>query len=192
MTPASLRLGLMATFAALTLVGGGLCLAALNGGGEVRLGPWTLVRLAAGYARPAERLLQATVPPAEDQARAAALSRAALDEFPYDVSSWLRLAYVDRLRNGRLSPQGVAYLKTSYDLAAVDIYAGVWRIGFVLENSQDIPRDVRLAARKEFEALWGAHRYRDDLTQMAGSVQNPAGRLSAALWLNRAKSTAAK
>ena len=165
-----------------------LCLLALNTGGEVRAGPLTLVRLAAGYARPAEKLLEEPVPSPLAARKAADLSHKALGEFPYDASSWLRLAYADRIRNGRLTPEGVGYLKRSYDLVGVDIYAGVWRVGFVLENSQAIPKDLRAAARNEVEALWKERKHREQLGQMAAGLHNPAGRLSAALWLNRLRS----
>jgi hypothetical protein len=169
-----------------------LCLVALNAGGEARLGPVPLVKLAAGYARPAERLLADPAPSPQAVAEAERLSRQALAQFPYDNSSWLRLAYADRLRHGRLTPQGVALLRRSYDLAPIDIYAGAWRISFVLENSQSIPRDVRQSARREFGALWRDYRRRGELLQMAGALQNPAGRLSAALWLNRLENSVAK
>jgi hypothetical protein len=187
-----IRLFVVGALAASTLALSIACLAALNGGGALRLGGKPLLELSAGYARPAEKLLAQPAPTSQQAADAAALSRKALAQFPYDNSSWLRLAYADAIRNGRLTPEGAALLRRSYDLTPIDIYAGVWRISFVLENSQAIPRDVRLSAKKEFEALWRDYHKRDDLQQMAVAVRNPAGRLSAALWLNGAKASAAK
>lgn len=192
MSARSFRIALTAALAASTAVLAILCLVALNAGGEARLGPAPLMKLAAGYARPAEQLLAPPAPTPEAVAEAERLSRRALAQFPYDNSSWLRLAYADRLRNGRLTPQGVALLRRSYDLAPIDIYAGTWRLRFVLENSQSIPRDVRKSARHEFEALWRDYTYRGELLQMAGDLQNPAGRLSAGLWLNRLEKSVAK
>lgn len=180
--------GLAVSTAGLALI----CLVALNDGGEARLGPIPLVKLAAGYARPAERLLADPAPSPDAIAEAERLSRRALAQFPYDDSSWLRLAYAERLRHGRLTPQGVALLRRSYDLAPIDIYAGVWRISFVLENSQSIPRDVRQSARHEFGALWRDYRRRGELLQMVQTLRSPAGRLSAALWLNRLENSVAK
>lgn len=159
---------------------------ALNAGGSARLGPLPLMSLSAGYARPAERLLEGQ-PSRADALRAAALSREALARFPYDISSWLRLAYADSIVNGRLTADGVGHLQRSYDLAGVDIYAGVWRIGFILENSQSIPRELRQAARKEFQALYLSGKHRAELRQMARGIRNPAGRLSAQLWLRTAQ-----
>jgi len=192
MTPRPLRLSLLV---AAPILAAGLSVAALvalNGGGEARLGPLTLMRLSAGYARPAEQLLATPSPSPRAVREASALSERALRQFPYDNSSWLRLAYADTLRNGRLTPEGVAILRRSYEIAGVDIYAGVWRISFILENSQSIPRDVRMSAKKEFETLWRDYHKRDDLQQMAVAVRNPAGRLSAALWLSGLKRSAAK
>lgn len=192
MSARSLRIGLAAGLAVATTALAILCLVALNAGGEARLGPLRLMKLAAGYARPAERLLADPAPPPDAVAQAERLSRQALAQFPYDNSSWLRLAYADRLRHGGLTPQGVALLRRSYDLAPIDIYAGAWRISFVLENSQSIPRDIRQSARREFRALWRDYTRRGELLQMARTVRNPAGRLSAALWLNGLQNSVAE
>lgn len=192
MNTRAIRLPLLVALPAATAV---LCLgalAALNGGGEARIGPLTLLKLSAGYARPAEKLLATPAPTPEAVAQADDLSRRALRQFPYDNSSWLRLAYADRLRNGHLTPEGVALLRRSYEITGVDIYAGGWRIAFVLENSQAIPRDLRLSAKNEFQSLWRDYRRRRELQQMAVAVRNPPGRLSAGLWLNAAKASAAK
>ena len=37
---------------------------------------------------------------------------------PVDPSGWMRLAYADTLRQGRLTPQGLKALSTSYTMAA--------------------------------------------------------------------------
>ncbi|WP_309089069.1 hypothetical protein [Phenylobacterium sp.] len=192
MTARSLRLAILVAAPVLTAGLSLLALTALNGGGAAKLGPMTLLELSAGYARPAEKLLATPVPSTSEAREAAELSRKALRQFPYDNSSWLRLAYASRLQNGALTDDAVALLRRSYEIAGVDIYAGVWRIGFILENSQSIPRDVRMSAKKEFEALWRDYHKRDELQQMAVAVRNPAGRLSGALWLNAAKASATK
>lgn len=189
---AKIRLLLLAAAPALTAALAVLMLVALNTGGEARLGPVPLMKLAAGYARPAEKLLAAPNPSPQAAAEAARLSRASLAQFPYDNSSWLRLAYADTLTAGRVTPPTVGLLRKSYEIAGVDIYAGVWRISFILENSQSIPRDVRASAKNEFQTLWRDYRKRDDLKQMAVAVRNPAGRLSAALWLSGLKLNDAK
>lgn len=192
MNARAIRLPLLAALPFLTAVLCAGALWALNGGGEAKLGPLSLLKLSAGYARPAEKLLATPAPAPAAVDQASRLSEEALRQFPYDSSSWLRLAYAETLRRGQLTPEGVALVRRSYEIAGVDIYAGVWRIGFVLENSQSIPRDVRASAKNEFQALWRDYHKRDDLKQMAVAVRNPAGRLSAALWLNGLKVDEAK
>jgi hypothetical protein len=192
MTPSrTIRLGAAAALAVLTLILSGMALAALNAGGEISLGPASLFPVAMGYDRDAEQILApATPPPLAEQRRAVALSRSAIRQFPYDTSAWLRLAYVDALQHGGLSPQGVVLLDRSYDLVAVDPDVGLWRVRFALENSQRLPPDLRSAVRNEAFALSTSGKSRKDLKEMAPTIQNPAGRLSLALWLNRLSSVA--
>jgi hypothetical protein len=123
---------------------------------------------------------------------AARLSRAAIAEFPYDTSAWLRLAYVDSLDHGGLSPAGIALLKRSYDLVAIDPEVGLWRIRFALENSQALSPDLRASVRNETSGLWKNWDDRAALHEMARSIINPAGRLSLALWLQGLESQVAK
>jgi hypothetical protein len=185
MSFAVLRTALASSMAVATFLGALAALVALNSGGEARVGPVPLMSLAAGHGRTAERLLAPPAPSEVDRRKAQAFSRAALRQFPYDVSSWLRLAYVDALDHGQLTPDGVALLRRSYDLVPVDIYVGVWRVRFALENSHALPRDLRAMVRNEVETLWQNPRRRAELKEMAATIRDPAGRLSAALWLNR-------
>jgi hypothetical protein len=100
----------------------------------------------------------------------------------------LRLAYVDSLDHGGLTPAGAALLKRSYDLVAIDPEVGLWRIRFALENSQALSPDLRASVRNEASGLWKNNR--GPLHEMAPAIINPAGRLSLALWLQRLDSQA--
>jgi hypothetical protein len=167
-----------------------LSIYALNRGGEVRMGSDAVVQLAAGYDRRAEPMLATPqIPPPPIRQEAAALSRKATEQFPYDTSAWLRLAYVDALEHGGLTPAGVAMLQRSYDLVAVDPQVGVWRVAFALENSQALPSPLRVTVREEASTLWRSRSKRSELRKMADTIANPAGRLSLHLWLNRLDAT---
>lgn len=188
MKPANARLAAFSGLAAVTTVASALALAALNTGGEA-----PAIRFAVGYDRKATPLVSGAAPmsPA-DRARAAALSRKAIAEFPYDTGAWLRLAYIDTLDHGGLSPEGIALLRRSYDLVAIDPEIGLWRVRFALENSQALPPDLRVAVRNETSGLWKKAANRRRLREIARSIDNPAGRLSLMLWLNRLQASAAK
>lgn len=176
----SIRLGAFAALALLTAALSIASLAALNSGGA-----FAGLRVAMGYDRAAEALLAEPTPPPAAQGRAARLSHDAITRFPYDSAAWLRLAYVDWLANGRLTPQGAAWLKRSYDLVAVDPDVGLWRIHFALENSQSLSADLRADVRNEAFALLTNGSMRTELRQLMPTIHNPAGRLSLALWLSR-------
>jgi hypothetical protein len=176
----------MAALAGVTAIASVSALVALNAGGEA-----PPIRIATGYDRKAEPLLRGpSLTRSADRAEAARLSRQALSQFPYDTSAWLRLAYIDALDHGGLTPAGAALLKRSYDLVAIDPDVGLWRVRFALENSQALPPDVRASARAEAFALWKNPANRGPLREMARSMINPAGRLSLALWLQRLNSQA--
>jgi hypothetical protein len=183
----------MAGLAGLCLTASLAALVALNSGGALRLGSAELAPIAAGYDRLAEARLAGAAPPSPAaRAESAALSRGAVAQFPYDTGAWLRLAYLDRLEHGRLTPQGLAALRRSYDLVAVDPDFGVWRISFALENSQSLPPLLRAAVREEVSALWTVQRDRGRLLNLRTQLQNPAGRLSLLLWINRLQADRAK
>jgi hypothetical protein len=181
------------TLAGATFLLSAVALWALNGGGQAQLGSLALMKLAAGYDRRAEPILApAHAPPPRLRRQAAALSQAATAQFPYDTGAWLRLAYVDALDHGGLTSDGLKFLKRSYDLVAIDPQLGPWRVRFALENSQALTPELRAAARTETSALWKNGENREKLTQLATTIHNPAGRLSAALWLNRLAADVAK
>lgn len=187
------RLWALGGLAGLTLGVSTVALIALNSAGEAAVGPLTLMKMAAGYDRRAEALLAGDGGLKIDaRAKAASLSRRALSEYPYDTSDWLRLAYVDALGHGSLTPAGAQALKRSYDLVAVDSFVGLWRVRFALENSPALSADLRASVRSEVFALWRNGENRQPLREMAKAIRNPAGRLSLALWLNRLDASVAK
>jgi hypothetical protein len=168
-------------------------LIALQAGGEARIGPISVMSVAAGYDRRAEPMLAgAAIPPPATRRAAAALSRAAIAQFPYDLGAWLRLAYVDYLDHGGLTSAGLFDLKRSYDLISVDSELGFWRVRFALENSQALTPELRASVRREVTAMCQNPNHRAELRQTVPTIHNPAGRLSLALWLNRLEPPAAK
>lgn len=168
-----------------------LGLVALRGGGQTSLGSVTLLA-AAGYDRQADRVIEAQTPSPAALREAASLSRRAIAQYPYDTRSWARLAYVDRMEHGSLTPAGVAALQRSYDLVGVDPDIGLWRIRFALENSQAIPKALRASVHEEVTALWTYWGDRSRIIDLQPELENPAGRLSLALWINQLQMRAAK
>lgn len=183
--PRPLRLALLAALPIGCALSSVLALVALNGGGAMRLGSIELLPIAAGYDRRATQLTLGAPPPAGPlRAEAFAKSRAAIAQFPYDTSAWLRLAYLGQDAAGRLTPEGLAALSRSYDLVAVDPDFALWRIGYALEHSQDLPKPLRALVRQEAAALWTQPGMRGRLRDLQAQLRNPAGRLSLALWIN--------
>jgi hypothetical protein len=182
----------IAALAGATALASVAALVALNFGGEARLGPVRLLAIGAGYDRRANALAASAEASPHDRAIAEELSQAAIGQFPYDIQAWLRLAYLDALQPGGLSPAGLAALQRSYDLVAVDPEMGVWRVHFALEHSQALTPALRRTVHQEADALWKNPQRRQALIQMVPTISNAAGRLSLALWLNRLSATVAK
>ena len=85
--------------------------------------------------------------------------------------SELRLAYLDSLQPGGLGPRGVAQLKRSYDLVAIDPDVGLWRIRFALENSQRLTPDLRSSVRNEALAMGSEGKSLSELKQMVATIR---------------------
>jgi hypothetical protein len=117
--------------------------------------------------------------------RAQRLSRQAIAQNPYDIAAWLRIASADALRHGRLGPEGVAALGRSYDLVGVDPYVATWRVGFALQHWEDLPPEIKAAAREEAMAAGRPWTHREKMLKVLGGVQNPRARITAALWASR-------
>ncbi|MFZ3007516.1 MAG: hypothetical protein WA047_15220 [Phenylobacterium sp.] len=162
-----------------------LHLIALLGGGAAKIGGLRFAVIGAGYSREGERLLAPDIPSSAAMDRAEQLSQLALDEFPYDTSSWTRLAYIDRLRHGHLTQTGASALARSYDLVAVDPNIGAWRVHFALENWDKLPKSLKESAREEAEAMATDGSGKVKLRAALKAVRAPVGATLAALWLQR-------
>ena len=168
-------------------IAGGASAAALGAlllGGGFALGPVTLFPLAAGYDRMATRLLQRGQAPATLD-RAERLSQKALDLSPYDTSAALRLAYIDAVRNGRLTAKGAEALAMSYARVPIDQAVASWRLRFALDNWQDLDAKTREATRAEFLALVSTRGHRKVLFDALAAVRPGQGRVIATFWAAR-------
>jgi hypothetical protein len=187
MTADRIKLAAAGALVVATIGSAGAVLAALNGGGAVRLGGWTIVEIAAGYDRAADAALATMRPEGLD--RAQRLSRLAIWQNPYDTAAWLRIASADAVRSGRLTAVGVAALSRSYDLVGVDPYVATWRTAFALEHWDQLPPDVKAATRSEAMAVGHAQTHRQKMIRALASVRNPKARVTAALWAERLRSS---
>lgn len=172
-------LGGLAIATALLSFGG---LIVLNTGTTVGVPPFVL-GLSQGHDEAAYRRLLGS-PSAADLDWAEAKSREALAVAPYENGPRLRLAYVETLRHGRLTPAGVEYFAQSYDLLPLDPNVGAWRIGFGLEHWESLTPEARRAVYEEARAFYRLRAREVGVERVLRSVRNPSGRLAAALWLH--------
>lgn len=182
MKPArTLRLLAAAVLVATTAAVSALALLAVAGGGAVKVGPISVMRVSDGYGRAAHRLMDRPDLTAADFDEAERLARENLALSPYDVSGWLRLALIDVRRDGRLDAAGSEALARSYELLPYDVALGVWRIGFALDHWQAIAPETRLAVREEALMLARIRTRRALLLARLESVGSSSGVLAAAL-----------
>lgn len=181
----SLSVLIASGLACVTLVLSLAHLVALATGGEVRIADWRIAAIAAGYDRKANDLLATTKPTAADLVTSERLSYLALREFPYDTSSWLRIAYIDQRRHAGLSPIGISALSRSYDLIAADPASGPWRVRFALENWPSLPKSIRKSVRHEAQALSREARSRAKLRTELAAVRNSEAAVLVTLWRQR-------
>jgi hypothetical protein len=123
-----------------------------------------------------ERLVDAADPDGRNGAAQARAARDVLAARPVDASGWMRLAHADALRNGRLSPEGLHALRTSYTMSA---YAGRnvgWRVTFALNHWDELDADTRAQALQELEILANDGLRRDAAKPQLETVSNPVGR----------------
>lgn len=95
---------------------------------------------------------------------------------PATASAWLRLAYIDYWRHGRLTAEGFADLARSYEIAPLgpDVSRARLTLGFELWGS--MPPAVREQLLREVAAL--RERDREGAIAFAGRIGNPEGRLA--------------
>lgn len=169
---------LAATAATLSLGG----LVVLNTGATVGAPPFA-IGLSQGHDEAAYRRLLG-MPSAADLNWASSKARQALAVAPYENGPRLRLAYIETLRHGRLTPAGVQLFTQSYDLLPLDPNVAAWRIGFGLENWESLTPEARRAVYEEARAFYQLRSRDVDVRRVLNSVHNPSGRLAAALWLH--------
>lgn len=164
-----------AGLAALTLTGAGAALASLAGS------PSPL-----DFAERHDRQAYAILTSAADAASLDAAEREvrrALALSPYSNSARLRLTYIDTVRRGSLGPAGMAQLSRSYDLVPLDHTVAAWRVRFALEHWDELSPALRKSVEAEAMAFGRTGSRDADVKASLAAVQNPEGRLAAALWL---------
>lgn len=162
---------------------GALVLFALTLGGEVRVADMPLIRLAAGYDRRAERLAQRAEYSEEALERSRALSAASAELRPFNARAHLRLAALDVLENGSLTPRGEAHFAASYDVAPLEPSVAVWRISYALEHWGELSPETRAKVDYERRTVGANGAQRASLREALGRIANPRGRLIAAFWI---------
>lgn len=175
------NLGMAVSLGAATLLFGLLGLVSVNSGAVFGISP-ALLGSSQGLDQAAYDAL-ADNPTSSKLDSAEALTRQALLLSPYENNARLRLAYIDAVRNGRLSAAGVAELKRTYDLIPVDPNVGAWRLRFSLEHWDELTPDTRRAVYDEAMAFGRVQTSEVNVRSILRSIRNPSGSLAAALWL---------
>ena len=128
----------------------------------------------------AERLLDARDPAGLDPVLQERAARQELAARPVDPSGWLRLAYADSLRNGRLTPAGLAALKTSYTMVAYGGQNAGWRVFFGLNHLYELDADTRRQVLAELKVLSQDYPRNVPARARMAHLTNPLGRYYAA------------
>lgn len=162
-------------------------LISLNTGSAVGLPP-VAVAFTQGFEDAAyARLVESRSP--SNLADARAFAEAALRLSPYANTARLRLAYVDTMSHGHLTPYGAKQFARSYDLMPIDADVAAWRVRFGLEHWEDLPAAARASVHDEALAFWRLGSRDVDMPAVLNTIQDPAGRLAVALWLHSPTST---
>lgn len=112
----------------------------------------------------------------------------ALSQAPATASAWARLAYIDHVRGGRLSNEGLDYLDRTYEVAPLGPDITPWRVRFAYENWALLTPSLR---RKAMEELRTYARYRGQLAHdLVVEIQSPPGRLAAAMMVSMGREDA--
>lgn len=177
------RLGAMIALALATVVWASLALVAINTGGAARIGSLNVLEISAGYDHEIGELLGKEHPTAQELDRAERGARAALGQYPYNSQAWLRLALADVKRHGRLTTPGLAALRRSYDLVALEPNAGPWRVAFGLQHWQELPKDLQNQVRREAFDLGANGKMRVKLQRSIATVTSPYGMVLGGSWV---------
>jgi hypothetical protein len=169
-----------AALAVVTALASLLGLVALHTGVTIGAAP-AVLGFAQGYEAKAYEVLTAKQTPGSLDV-AAAEARQALAIAPYGNSPRLRLAYIDALQHGRLSPEGSRIFGQSYDLVPLDPDIATWRVAFGLEHWAELSPATRQAIQLEFTTFARFNSRDADMRGVPNTVKNPSGRLAVALW----------
>jgi hypothetical protein len=127
-------------------------------------------------------VLAAADPKGLDAAAQGRAAVAVLTASPANASGWMRLAYADRLKNGRLTDDGARAMEMSYVSTPYVYRQAPWRIAFALENWSNMTTEGRKEVLKEI-AL--AHIDIGIWLELRAAVRSlpmdPSGRMTAAL-----------
>ena len=143
------------------------------------IGPLSLDRLEAAADTP----LQAPAPAPEDFRHAAHLTEQLIAQRPAAASPWLRLAYIERVQNGRLSTRAQALVLRSYALEPLGPELTRWRLTFLFENWDALSPLLRHKAMNELAAVFPRHGWA--LRDLPSTIQNPRGRMMAFMAFSR-------
>lgn len=128
----------------------------------VGLGEWN--DLAAQFA-----LLQQPM----DLDRAEALSWAALQRSPARAESWARLAYIELVRNGKLTPKSFEYLERSFIVEPAGYGQFMnWRLNFMFAYWSQFPTPLQEMTMRSFRML--AMRRGNDVAMREVGAHNDA------------------
>lgn len=176
-TPSKAGLWLVSGFAASAALLSGLTL-------YVLLAPTSGLAAAAPLSPPHEARAMRALGQVRDVtglAEVAAETRLMLDSSPALAGGWLRLAYLEVLEHGRLTPAALAALKRSYEVAPLGPDVSDPRLRLVFGMWSQMPEDIRDQALDELKAA----KYRDKPAAYAlvGTIGDPAGRLAIGMGL---------
>ena len=102
---------------------------------------------------------------------------------PANPDSWNALSYSEFLKAGGMSPPALTALDHSYAVSFFDRTGGVWRIGFAMENWKDLPISLRKDVLVEAGVMLKDPTQGPKLRVRLKSIQNPVGRVAAAMVL---------
>lgn len=139
-----------------------------------------IVPLSLPHELEADRLLAGGAGPGA-LTEAASESRKAMTLSAGRASIWVREAYLDAWRNGRLTNAGARALDKSYQVSELGPDVSVARLKLVFEYWPIMPQLIRDRALREFAA--NAPYKREAFEPMIAGLQSPEGRLVAGMAL---------
>lgn len=113
-------------------------------------------------------------------------TRRALAHSPGLAIAWVRLAYIETWRHGRLTPAALEHLRKSYEVAPLGPDASAARITLIFESWPDAPPEIRSRALREVVAVRA--RNREEAHKWVEAIRNPEGRLAIGMAIAAAES----